>query len=144
MNRARLATVVRVRRIQERIARGEVARDRGVVAGRELAADAAAARLDDVSTTTPDRPTSFVAHRRMLGSGVREVERATDDVRAARARLDGTVRSWTHAAQRLEGVERLDERAAAAADASAERAERVELDDLVVMRWTEIDDRAGR
>lgn len=138
---SRIATVVRIRRLQERIARGEVARGHAEVAARAgdvTRADAEAHAWAGV------RPAHLGAHE--LHRAVYDV--ALDDVRAAEHRLDvahtraeDAVRAWTEASRRLDGVERLDERQRQAAADEAERAAGKELDDLVVMRWGASTDR---
>jgi hypothetical protein len=131
----RLATVVRIRALQERIARAAVARDRMAVAEREQREQHALTSVDTRATQAPREARAFVAHRSMLHGGVREVAVARAAVDAARADLAGTFDTWSDAAQRLEGIERLDERVSMATEAETQRREGVELDDIVVMRW---------
>lgn len=135
MNRDRLATVVRIRRLQERIARGEVARDRAAAHAREIAEQDAVALLDDAELGVPRTPDGLRAHRRMLGRGVRDVGDAAAAVADAHQQVAVAVSGWTRAAQRLDGMERLDGRLAQEAEAERARLEQAEIDDLVVMRW---------
>jgi flagellar export protein FliJ len=128
-------TVVRIRGLQERIARADVARDQVLIAERRRYELAAVSAVDDASNSMPTVAAKFVAHRRMLDGGMRDIALAAGAVAVARRALTSSLASWSIAAQRLEGVERLQERATDSAEAELEHSERAELDDIVIMRW---------
>lgn len=137
MSARRLDTVLRIRSLQERLAKGEVMARR--LEQQRCEADAARARSlvaeRAVPGTSPVSATNFVAHRSMLGAGTAQADRARAVALGAREEVATAVELWTEASQRLDGVERLDERATADAVAEQQRVDGVELDDLVVMRW---------
>ena len=137
MSTRRLDTVLRIRSLQERLAKGEVMARR--LEQHRCDDDAARARSRVADRATPAAPTmsaiEFVAHRSMLGAGTAQADRAGAVARGARDEVATAVELWTAASQRLDGVERLDERATADAVAEQQRVDGVELDDLVVMRW---------
>ena len=137
MTTRRLDTVVRIRTLQERLAKAEVMARRSD--HRRCDEEATQAHQLVSDRATPDAaPTSasrFVAQRSMLGAGMAITQRARHAAADARTQLDAAVESWTLASQRLDGVERLDERSTASAAAEQQRLEGVELDDRVVMRW---------
>ncbi|MFT7502916.1 MAG: flagellar export protein FliJ [Gammaproteobacteria bacterium] len=128
-------TVVRIRGLQERIARADVARDQVLIAERRRYESAAVSAVDDASNSTPTGAAKFVAHRRMLDGGMRDISLAAAAVVVAHNALTSSLASWSIAAQRLEGVERLQERATDSAEAELEHSERAELDDIVIMQW---------
>lgn len=137
MTARRLDTVLRIRSLQERLAKGEVMARRQEQ--QRCEAEAAAARSLVSERAVPAALTvsaaNFRAHRSMLGAGTAQADRARAIAIGAREEVAVAVESWTLASQRLDGVERLDERATAEATAEQQRVEGVELDDLVVMRW---------
>lgn len=135
MSRSRLETVVRIRTLQEQIARGEVERERRNVRQREddvaHADQAVASRAAQYATS----PTAFAAHRSMLDVGLRHVGMAEQRCDLARLEADRSVTEWTAASRKLEGVERLDERINALRQATEALTAQKEIDDLVVTRW---------
>ena len=137
MSARRLDTVLRIRSLQERLAKGEVMARR--VELQRCDDDAARARSLVAERSVPAASTvsagNFVAHRSMLGAGSAQADRAGVIALGAREEVATAVELWTGASQRLDGVERLDERATADALAEQQRVDGVELDDLVVMRW---------
>jgi hypothetical protein len=130
----RLDTVVRIRALQERLAKGEVMARR--LEQQRCEDDASRAhQLVSDRARPPAAPTSahrFLASRSMLGAGMATADRARRAADDARCEFDAAVESWTRASQRLEGVERLDERSI---EAAAAELEGLELDDHVVMTW---------
>lgn len=134
MNRQRIATVRRVRALQERIARSEVARRQHLLAEQQRAeADA----WREVSARSEDRSgdvSCFRAHRRMLEGGAFDARRAHEAADEAGRALVLAVEAWQVEAQRRDGIERLAERVDAEHRAEIERLAANELDDLVVMR----------
>lgn len=135
MNRDRLATVVRVRTLQEQIARSAVARQRLVVDQHRRNVEATVQSLERAAEIQHVDPNRFVSHRQMLDAGLRDIGRAENGLDNAGVELGGVMEHWTGAAQRLDGIERLDDRVRTAHDAETERRESATLDELVVMRW---------
>jgi len=133
----RLDTVLRIRSLQERLAKGEVMVRRLEQHRCEQEADRARSLVTEraVRVAPTVSATSFVAHRSMLGAGTAQADRARAVAFGAREEVATALESWTEASQRLDGVERLDERATANAFAEQQRVDGIELDDLVVMRW---------
>lgn len=135
MNRRRLAAVLRVRELQERGARGELARNhqrhhRAVAVERHTWAQLDR-RSDTSGTLTPaDLASSrLVRQAGLLAAETQHAatEQAADGVAVARA-------EWTVAARRVEALERLADRFAEAEAAEDERRQNNELDDLVLAR----------
>lgn len=135
MSGRRLGTIIRVRRLQERLARADVARTRAELATRVAHEDHLWCSLADRAAAMPTTPHALRAHRQMLTGGVAEAHRAGEHVVAARDRVDEALAHWTGATQRREGIERLADRIADAEHAERERRAGVELDDLVIARW---------
>lgn len=136
MNERRIATVLRVRALHERIARGDVARSRRELAS-ELSAEAAAWDLvRESSVGAMPSAGSFVAHRGMLRAGVTDATAAGHQVTEARHDVSAAITNWQDQARRRDGIERLLDRMYTEARAAEQRTESKELDDLVVMRRT--------
>ena len=137
MSGGRIATVVRVRRLQERLARAEVGRSRAELAARVGHEAALWSAVADRTTATPGTmsPDALRARRAMLAGGVSGARRAGLGVNVARTAVDGAMEHWSAAAQRREGIERLATRAAEALQAEQARLDGLELDDLVIARW---------
>lgn len=138
MNRHdRLGTVVRVRRLQERLARADVARTRAALAARLGDEAELWSSVADRTGAVPaaGSPHALRAHRQMLAGGVAGARRAGEHVVTARGLVDDAMVHWSAAAQRREGIERLADRAAEAGQAEQARLAGLELDDLVIARW---------
>lgn len=135
MSSSRIHKVVRVRQLQERIARA------AVVARRQAAADAARRRsstvrlVDELAAETPSYARALAAQRQRLEGGVRAVLVANEAVHDARRAVDGSLDDWTTANRRLDGVQRLDERRAATEQVEVDRRAFADVDDLTVSRW---------
>lgn len=132
--RSRLATVLRARRAQEDIARGEVARANAALTEARSQADARAAALDDWSGPRGGDSTTYlasVAAGRALASALgaaRQAEHhAKDDADTNADRLRA-------AAQRRRSVEKLTERALAVQRAEELAAQQRVLDDISATR----------
>ncbi|MFZ4811059.1 MAG: hypothetical protein ACOYL9_06930 [Ilumatobacteraceae bacterium] len=133
MNRSRLADVLRVRRLQERGARGALARtnlaqrmaeEREALLWVEL--ESHGARLG----ASGDLSSLAVARSAGLLMAERRHQETLDAIGAARiARAE-----WSAAARRVQGLERLDERLGEIEAFEADRADRNEVDDLVLAR----------
>lgn len=123
MRRDRLATVLRVRRVQEQIAASRLA---AAEAERHAAATRVAARRADVAVPRTDRHVVELAWQ--------AVDRAAVVHAAAIATADGERGRWADAARRVKGLERLDDRLRAEARAEEQRKLAATLDDLVTTR----------
>lgn len=134
MNERRIATVLRVRSLQERIARSEVARRQVALANERRAEEAAWHHVRRRSGESPAEAPRFVGHRSMLDGGVVDAHQARRRVDRAGHDVHVSIADWQLEAQRLEGIERLAERIRAEATADADRRTANEIDDLVVMR----------
>ena len=135
MSRSRIESVVRVRRLQERIARGEVALARREVAARAEHRTATIRAVEELAAAAPTAGPAFVAHRRRVDGGTRAVLIATTALVDAAEEVERTLDRWSGARQRLDGVERLDDRLARAEAEASDRRIATEVDDLSVMRW---------
>lgn len=135
MSKGRLETVVRVRELQERIARGEVAREQRAARARQQdvveASDAVASRADMYHTS----PTAFAAHRAMLDVGRREVGVAEQRHESAIAEVERSIEFWTAASRQLEGIQRLEQRLNEERRALEAQKAQAEIDDMVITRW---------
>ncbi|WP_420452508.1 flagellar FliJ family protein [Ilumatobacter sp.] len=128
-------TVVRVRALQERIARGGIGRERSAADARRAQVDAAMAAVVDRQGRAVPSAGAFVAQRATLAAGVGALDRARDALAEANLGVERSIAEWTEASRRLEGVERLEARVLdeqRTADAAREQAV---LDDLVVTRF---------
>ena len=95
----RLATVLRVRRVQEQVAAGRLA---AAEAERRAAEQALADRRLAVGAPRTDR--------HVVELSWAAVDRAAAVATAAAATADGERATWSGAARRVKGLERLDER----------------------------------
>ncbi len=135
MNRARLDTVLRIRSLQERLARGEIEHERAVVARCDHAVSVAQHAVEARARRAPTSPGAFIAQREMLDVGTHQIGMAAATSAQAQFGLDRAVVDWTATRRRLEGIQRLDERLASEAVAEDAAREQLELDDIVVTRW---------
>ena len=132
----RLNALVRVRALQERVARGAVARarvkvDRATEAERQLWA-----HLDDVSDQMAGLHVGghFLAahHHIQAGLSLAKLRRVAKE--QGQAQLHEEANSWSRAAQRLEAAERLSEREEERVAESLHQRELHELDELAISR----------
>ena len=134
MNGRRLAAVLRVRELQERGARGELAltnehvrqatdAERRTWASLDRPADGATMSSQQIAGRHALRMAGTLA----AGSQRIVTERAEEGATVAR-------NEWTFAARRVEALERLDERTRAEAAIEFERTRSNELDDMVLAR----------
>ena len=130
MNRKRLEQVLRIREIQERGARGELARTTLRHRRARAVERQTWTRLDEWPA---DRPT-IDALERVRGAGMLAAdtqhsvtERAAGDESVARE-------EWTVAARRVEALDRLAERLRESEAEEAERLQNNEIDDMVLAR----------
>jgi flagellar export protein FliJ len=133
VNRNRLADVLRIRRLQERTARGALALSNQ--RHRDATADEA------TMWTSLDRRGEAMARSGAFGSvqatraaGMLAAESQRAVTEQARQAAAAAGELWGEAARRVEALERLGERLAVDEAAELDRAERNELDDLVLAR----------
>jgi hypothetical protein len=133
VNRKRLQAVLRVRTLQERGARGELARRTQAHHRAQAAEERTWELLQAVQATSGD-PLGLQTAVAVRDAGTRAVERQHDTTEAAREGVIGARDEWTIAARRVEALERLGERLRDADEAEAERLQILEVDDLVLAR----------
>jgi flagellar biosynthesis chaperone FliJ len=136
VNPKRVDTVLRVRRLQERLATVEVARRRAELAAADRRTAAAWAAVSERSDARPRSVGALVVHRSVLADGVDRAQRLDGLAAQARADVTDAVSAWEHAARRRDGIERLDERLQEVARVDGERRAIHDLDELVVTRWS--------
>jgi hypothetical protein len=139
MSARRLDTVVRIRRLQERLASGQVAVERQRLGIAEEAERAAWLMVSVRTPTAGSAPAmsadAFRSHRGLLAAGVDEASSLRIVSRAAGQRVESALVTWQDARQRLDGIERLERRLAVEQHEESIRKESVEMDDLVITRW---------
>lgn len=133
MNRARLADVLRIRRLQERTARGELA-VRNVHHQAAITAEATMWTTLDQRGAAMARSGSFAAVQATRVAGMLAAEAQHTVTEQAAEAVVVAEAHWAGAARRVEALERLGERLAVAEAEERDRSERNELDDLVLAR----------
>lgn len=139
MSANRMSSVLRIRKLQERRARGELAMSRRD----HRAAEAAErrtwtmldARLAAAAFGNAGGGVSLRADRAVVEAGVLGAARQHGETAEAAAKVVVAMDGWTIAARRVEGLERLSERLDDAAKAEADRLAANEIDDLVLARF---------
>ncbi|MEM1333808.1 MAG: flagellar export protein FliJ [Actinomycetota bacterium] len=130
----RLASVVRVRDLQARVAEAAAAaRTREAEARHAAVAEAHAAldrAVDDASSLSF---LAFAQRQTSIEGALFSVHRRTDEAAEAQRSLDAARHVWTVARQRHEGVERLHDRLVDDERTDALRQEQREVDDLVTI-----------
>jgi len=134
--RFRLESVLRVRRIQEDVARGELARATLALAAAESALQEGRDHLDRLSRQPhPIGPAAWQARRQILLAAAEEIEQLADGVTAAAAERHARQAALAEARTRVRALERLDERRRAQHALEAARREERLVDDLVTARF---------
>ena len=132
---ARIASVLRIRRLQERRERAEVAArrqtHRGAVEAETRAWTAATGRDPAPGALTAD---GLVARHVIVTGGVAVARRRAETTLIAAHDVDVQLATWSVAARRVEGLERLEDKLRTAEAAEREQREALELDDLVLAR----------
>jgi flagellar export protein FliJ len=134
MNGRRLAAVLRVRELQERQARGELARTNEQLRH--------AAEAERSTWTALDRPSSRAAwssqqlgaHHAVRAAGTLAADSQHLITEHAEVCVDEAAGVWTVAARRVEALERLGERNRETEAIESERQRNNELDDMVLAR----------
>lgn len=137
-----MAAVLRIRKLQERRARGDLAMRRMDHRTAEHAErrtwELLDARLAAAAATNPMHRAGAVslrAERAVVDAGVLGAARQHVDTEHAAGRVAVAVDEWTVAARRVEGLERLSERLDELARDEAQRKAANEIDDLVLARF---------
>ena len=132
---ARIASVLRIRRLQERRERAEVAaRRRTHLSAADAETRAWTAVSDHERSPVSGTAAALVARRAILAGGVGVAQRRGETTLIAAHDVDVQVATWSVAAQRVEGLERLEDKIRTAERAEREQREALELDDLVLAR----------
>ncbi len=137
----RMSSVLRIRKLQERRARGELAMSRRDHRTAEAAERRTWTLLDARLAAAVaiaghgDGAVSLRADRAVVDAGVLGAARQHGQTVEAAAKVVVAMDGWTIAARRVEGLERLSERLDEAARAEAERLAANEIDDLVLARF---------
>jgi len=138
MNGHRLGSVLRIRHLQERAARGELAASRNVHRLAETAERTTWETLDErvANPAAPEAPsTALIATQMLVASGMLAAERQHVATVTAGEVVVHATEEWTLAARRVEGLERLVERQDIAAREEAVRRASNEVDDLVLIKF---------
>lgn len=130
MNRKRLEQVLRIREIQERGARGEMAR----TTQRHRRARTVERRTWDQLDAWPVDAGSLVALQSVRDAGMLAADTQHIVTVHAAEQEAGARAEWTVAARRVEALERLAERLREAESEEAERLQNNEIDDMVLAR----------
>jgi hypothetical protein len=130
----RLDAVLRVRSLREQLARGDVARQRAILAARQDREARALAAIRSADRSAAVAASLFLARRAMLAGGARDAKAAGEATAVARDELEAAAEHWRAAAQRLDGIERLVDRLTKEAELDEQRETANELDDLVLAR----------
>jgi hypothetical protein len=130
----RIAAVLRIRRLQERRERAEVAGRRREHRGAQEAETTAWRAVSSRPFPTAISGASIAGHRAVLEGGIGVARRRNEATGLAAHAVEVQVATWSVAARRVEGLERLDERLRAAEQADLERREAIEVEDLVLAR----------
>lgn len=140
----RLDSVLRVRRVQEEIARGAAAQATArtqEAAARHRAAEANVARLD--AAPSPAVPAAWTARRGVVLAAAAEAAGTCAGLDAARADRAGRIADLASARMRVRALERLDTRRHDEHSLDVDRHNAAVLDDLVTSRWRLQDREAG-
>ena len=132
MNRKRLEAVLRIRVLQERSARGEMARSNQRHRRAQAHETSTWERLDAWSADTPCATLEAQSSLRQAGVLAADTQHLVTE-RAWEGVIDARD-EWTVTARRVEALERLSERLGEAEAEERERAQSNELDDLVLAR----------
>lgn len=136
MKRAQLRTVMRIRELQERSVRGELAiaraRHRAAVDDEQITW----ARVDALGTLlhTDVQPSELQQHRLVADIGALAAQRLHQVSLDAADRADEVRARWMEAARRVEALERLAGRLDEREQAEAAHRAQTEIEDLVLAR----------
>jgi len=132
----RLASVLRVRHVQEEIARAELLRGNRVVQQAAVDRERSALHYRTLPVSTGSVPAPvFMREQALAGMAAATLMAADDHLVEARTHAEAAQRSWSEAAQRVEALERLAARRHEEVLAAEARTESASVDDLVTARW---------
>jgi flagellar export protein FliJ len=133
MNRSRIATLVRIRSLQERVARSNLTQSRAALLAASNAETRVWMSIDTVGSAFGPLgvPAVLSARESVIDQGVRAAEAAATETGLAHAQVESAQQVWSAAARREEALERLFERVVSGEEAELARAAANELDDLV-------------
>lgn len=135
----RLAAVLRVRQIQERSARGQLAVRRRELRLAEIAERRTWTDLDERAAASAGAATtgsaSMIGGRLVIDAGLRAAGTQRTVTESAGTEVSGAMAHWTIAARRVEGMERLADRVATNEEEERQRLANNEIDDLVLARF---------
>jgi hypothetical protein len=132
----RMAAVLRIRELQERLARAEVGAAQAAAARARSAEDGAwtAVRSRRDGAPTIASATALLVSRDRMAAGITVAHQAGAATVAASATVDDRLAAWRVTAQRVDGLERLTAELARRDAVESERRASSELDDLVLAR----------
>lgn len=137
MRRTRLDAVLRVRRLQEERAKGDLLHAQSeelyavdVARGRRTALEAL-----PPAPTAVQSPAAFLTDRAVRTLSAGAVVAAVSDARLAAEHREGRHGAWSHAAQQAGAVERLESRHREARRLEGLRAEQAAADEVALGRW---------
>ena len=130
----RLASALRVARLREDMAKGQVAVETGNVVAATREQEARAVAYDAAPAPVAGTLASFQAARTVAELRGQALTEAGKNRLEATERLDQVKAEWLQAARRVKSLEELEERHRAAHAMVAARAAQRSLDDLVRMR----------
>ncbi len=134
--RFRLESVLRVRRIQEEVARGAMARAAAEVVAADAALAASRHHLAElVARPLPGDLPGWQLRRDLVLAGASEVAGSAAGLEAARLAHRQRQEELAGARRRVRALERLDERRRAEHAVEAARQDDRTVDDLVTSRW---------
>jgi len=134
--RFRLEAVLRVRRVQEDVARGDLARANAAVGLAVAELDAARERLARMaSEPAPVDSAAWQARHALLLGRAEEIGNRHGDLDVATTERLNRQRALAEARTRVKALERLDDRRRAEHAVEAGRDESKTMDDLVTARW---------
>jgi predicted NBD/HSP70 family sugar kinase len=137
MNAARVASILRVRRLQERQARGHLAAGHhvhAVAARNEHETREHVRACADRHSTQPAALPALLADREVIVSGLLAASGRRADTTRAAVEVATLTDAWTVTARRVDALERMDERIREIDRIELDRVERAEVDDLVSAR----------
>jgi len=134
--RFRLEAVLRVRRLQEDVARGALAEATATVGRAEGAVTRAHEWLEALrAEAAPPEPLAWHAHRRVQLGAAEELTARSTELGAARAEQRARQVALADARMRVRALERLDERRRAEHAREVARQDERVVDDLVTSRF---------
>lgn len=131
----RAAKVLRIRRLQDDIARAAVADARRQEAAAQAGVDASQQRYAELTVVAPAQsPAAFLMAREQAGHRASAVVLARQRRQSATEATATALDSWHDAHRRVQGLERLEERGRADHHIEVRRDEDAQVDEIVIAR----------